>query len=134
MGMLTKEQRSYCMSRITSNNTKPELAFRKYIWAMGVRGYRLNSRLPGKPDLYFGRQKVAVFIDGCFWHKCPLDYIRPKSNNDYWDKKIARNVERDAETNKALSKRGVTVIRLWEHEIKKDLDGSYLRLESLLRH
>ncbi len=132
--MLTKEQRSYCMSRITSKNTKPELQFRRYLWAVGLRGYRLHSKLPGKPDIVFGSMKVAVFIDGCFWHKCPVDFVQPKSNNDYWDPKIARNVQRDAEVNKSLESQNYKVLRLWEHEIKKDLDGCYLRVASLLNN
>lgn len=133
MGMLTKEQRSYCMSRIASKNTKPEIIFRKYLWNVGVRGYRLHNKLPGKPDLYFGHRKTAVFIDGCFWHMCSTCFVKPKSNNEYWDKKLSRNVQRDKEVNKLLGEMNITVLRLWEHDIKKDLDGAYLKLINALQ-
>lgn len=132
MGMLTTEQRSYCMSRITSKNTKPELMFRKAVWGQGIRGYRLHAKLPGKPDLFFPKKRVAIFIDGCFWHHCPDCFVRPKSNNDYWDKKIERNTNRDVEVNKSLQNDSITVVRLWEHEVKKSLDKSLARVESVL--
>jgi DNA mismatch endonuclease (patch repair protein) len=128
MGHLTKEQRSYCMSRIRSKDTKPELIFRRYIWALGLRGYRLKKKLPGKPDLYFKHGNVAVFIDGCFWHKCPTCYIAPKSNTSYWDPKIERNQQRDIEVNKTLKRSSIKVLRFWEHDIKKDPDSCYLKL------
>src|SRR5579872_4444216 len=124
MGKLTNKQRSYCMSRITSRNTKPEIIFRKYLWSVGIRGYRLHSKLPGKPDMYFGRKRIAVFVDGCFWHMCPLDFVKPKSHNEYWDKKLNRNVERDKEVSKALNELNIRVVRFWEHDIKKNLDES----------
>src|SRR3990167_909880 len=94
MDVLNPEQRSYCMSRIKGKNTKPEVALRKALWGLGFR-YRIKSRLPGKPDIVFPALKVAIFVDGCFWHKCPEHYISPKTRVDFWEKKISGNVERD---------------------------------------
>jgi DNA mismatch endonuclease (patch repair protein) len=125
---LTKEQRSYCMSRIRAQNTLPEIKFRKFIWKKGTRGYRIKNKISGKPDLYFPRKKVAVFLDGCFWHKCPKCFVKPKSKNEYWDQKIENNMMRDKKINAKLRKEGITVIRIWEHDIKKDLDKCYLKL------
>lgn len=124
----SKKQRSYNMSRIKSRNTKPEIIFRKYVWSKGIRGYRVKNKTIGKPDLYFSKKKIAVFIDGCFWHKCPKCFVKPKSNNEYWDDKIKGNIERDKQVTKELKESGVIVIRLWEHEIKENIEKSFEKL------
>ena len=134
MDKITKEQRSQNMSRIKSSNTKAELLFRRYIWSQNVRGYRINTKIKGKPDLYFPRKKIAVFIDGCFWHKCPICFARPKSNNEYWDKKIENNVTRDKQVNKQLNSENISVIRFWEHEINRGISDCYLRLMDVYRN
>jgi len=118
------------MSQIRSSNTRIELKFRKFIWRNGLKGYRVKSDVIGKPDIYFSKQRVAVFIDGCFWHKCPIDFIRPKSENDYWDKKIKNNVARDKKINLELKKKKIKVLRFWEHEIANDIKKCYLVLET----
>lgn len=125
MDTLTKRQRSYCMSRIRRHNTGVEQKLRKFFWKKGIRGWRLKSKLPGKPDLYFPKSKIAVFIDGCFWHKCPKCFIKPKSRLDYWIKKIAGNVKRDASVNARLRKEKIFAIRFWEHEVNCNLDKCY---------
>ena len=117
--VLTPEQRSYCMSRIRGRDTKPELLLRTALWAAGLR-YRLANRLPGKPDIVFPGRRVAVFVDGCFWHGCPEHYKRPFSNTEFWDAKISGNRERDNRRTKELRKAGWKVIRIWDHEIKKN--------------
>lgn len=122
------------MSRIKSSNTKAELLFRRYIWSQNVRGYRINAKIKGKPDLYFPRKKIAVFIDGCFWHKCPICFARPKSNNEYWDKKIENNVTRDKQVNEQLNSENISVIRFWEHEVNRDISDCYLRLMDVYRN
>lgn len=122
MDNLTPAQRAKCMSLIKRKDTKAELVFRKAIWNKGIRGYRIDVNLPGRPDLFFSRYKLAVFIDGCFWHKCPKCFVKPKTNQNYWLPKIERNVERDRECEKELDKMGITVIRFWEHDVKKNLD------------
>ena len=115
MDILTKKQRSYCMSRVKGKNTKIETTFRHYVWAKGIKGYRVyNSKIFGKPDLYFSKKKIAVFIDGCFWHKCAKCDSVPKNNHAFWVKKLNGNRERDKTVTKKLSKNGVKVIRFWE--------------------
>jgi len=117
----SKEVRSRVMSKIRSKNTKPEILLRKCLWNLGYRGYRIHNKdLPGKPDIVFTKKKIAIFIDGCFWHKCPLDFQEPKSNKKYWMEKIQLNVERDKKINEDLQTGGWVVVRIWEHMIKKE--------------
>ncbi len=131
--VLTKEQRSYNMSRIRGRDTKTEIALRKLLYTKGLRGYRVNFKLPGKPDIVFTKYKIAVFIDGCFWHKCPKCFIEPETNKDFWMNKINSNVERDTEINDILTKRGWKVIRFWEHEINNNINKCYLDLYKELK-
>ena|ERR1035437_10943544 len=117
----TKEQRSYNMSRIRGSNTKPEIALRKRLWKKGYR-YRLKNRdIPGNPDISFRTMKIAVFVDGCFWHKCPDHFVQPENNRSFWLEKILSNVKRDTKVNRILSDQGWTVLRFWEHDIKKNI-------------
>lgn len=112
-------------------DTKPELAVRRALYAGGLR-YRVNYRpepsLRSTADIVFTRARVAVFIDGCFWHGCPEHYQRPGSNRDYWDPKIARNRERDAETVERLRESGWTVLRYWEHEPPEAVAASIVEI------
>ena len=110
---LTKKQRSYCMSRIRSRNTKPELKYKER-----VAGFIHQHKAFGNPDFINFRKKTAFFIDGCFWHRCPKHYIQPKSNKSYWIPKLNRNQTRDMEVNIAYKKSGWKVMRIWEHELK----------------
>jgi DNA mismatch endonuclease (patch repair protein) len=116
------------MSRIRSRDTKPELALRQALWAEGVRGWRVHARtLPGKPDLAFTRWRIAVFVDGCFWHGHP-DYFTPGKSGEYWDAKIARTQERDRLANEALVGAGWQVLRFWDFEVEQDLAGCVTRV------
>ena len=117
------------MSQIKNADTKPELIFRKHVWTEGMRGYRTKSKITGKPDLFFSKKKIAVFIDGCFWHKCSKCYIRPKSNLKYWDKKIGQNVTRDKTNTWLLQNQGIRVIRIWEHEVIEKPKKALARLK-----
>jgi len=108
------------MSRIRTKHTKAEIVLRKMLWSKGAR-YRLHQNMPGKPDLVFIKAKLAVFVDGCFWHCCPLHYTEPKTNAEFWRTKIDKNRIRDLETTAKLEALGWTVIRLWEHEIKEEV-------------
>lgn len=115
---LTPSERSERMSRIRARDTKPELALRKAIHALGLR-YRLGSRLSGKPDLVFPRHKAVVFVHGCFWHRhegCKVA-TTPKSNIDFWTDKFSRNVERDARVARELRAAGWRVFVAWECEL-----------------
>ena len=117
--MFTKKERSAIMSKIRSKDTKIEILFRKALWAEGVR-YRKNcSKCFGKPDIVIGKYKTVIFIDSCFWHKCPIHGYVPKSNLEYWTNKFERNKKRDKEVNKNYKDKGWNVIRVWEHDIKK---------------
>lgn len=125
--VMTPAQRSRCMSRIRGKNTKPEVKIRKALWRKGVR-YRIHYKLVGRPDIVFIRKRIAVFIDGCFWHGCPEHGVRPKSNADFWKKKIQKNIERDKIVNGKLIEEGWAVLRFWEHEIKADIDSVVARI------
>lgn len=107
------------MSTLARRDTAPELALRSALHAMGLR-YRLQVHVPGnrrrRMDVAFTRMKVAVFIDGCFWHGCPVHGTRPATNREWWDWKIQRNKDRDDDTNRLLAEHGWAVIRVWEHE------------------
>ncbi|GAB4100925.1 very short patch repair endonuclease [Sinomonas halotolerans] len=109
-----------------SRDTAPELSVRRAVHAMGLR-YRVAMRpekaLRRTADLVFTRARVAVFIDGCYWHGCPEHYIEPARNVDYWRPKIARNRERDAETTQLLTEAGWTVLRFWSHEDPAQVAG-----------
>ena len=113
----TKKQRSYNMSRIKSSKTKPELILKD---ALRGRYLRYQPKIYGKPDFASKKNKTVIFVDGCFWHKCPKCYREPKTNKDFWLPKIERNVERDKKVTKKLKSEGWDVIRIWEHEIKKN--------------
>lgn len=102
-------------------DTKPEVALRSELHRRGLRfrkdhPIRVEGRRPIRPDVVFTRARVAVFVDGCFWHGCPEHQVVPKSNPDYWIPKLRRNVERDREASAILAAAGWTVLRFWEHE------------------
>lgn len=118
---LTPQQRSYCMSRIRSKNTKPEIIVRKVIHSMGYR-FRLHRKdLPGKPDIVLPRLKKVIFVHGCFWHKhnCKYGRVKPKTNAEYWNKKRTATKIRDAEHRRKLKKLGWDVFIVWECETKR---------------
>lgn len=123
-GFYTTKKRSKIMGKIRSKNTKPELLFRKALWEKHIR-YRIdNKKLPGKPDVSIKKYKLAIFIDGEFWHGYDWDNrkLEIKSNRLFWIPKIERNMQRDRQVNQILSEMGYTVFRFWSNEILKDLD------------
>jgi len=130
--VLTQEQRKYNMSRIRAKNTGPEVKLRKLLTAYGIRGYRIHYNLPGKPDIVFTKKKIAIFIDGCFWHKCPVCFQEPETRKEFWMKKIQSNVDRDTKVNEQLKNDGWMVIRIWEHEIQKKPDTAIKKISDLL--
>ena len=116
----TKEVRSKNMSHIRSTNSKPEEIVRKYLFSQGFR-YRKNVRkLPGCPDIVLPKYKTVIFVNGCFWHKhdCPR-FVWPSSNQEYWEPKILRNVERDKQNTALVKESGWNIIVVWECELKK---------------
>lgn len=132
MDKLTKERRSWNMSRIRSNNTSIEIAVRKNLYSKGYR-YRLNYPLFGKPDLVFPNMKIAVFVNGCFWHShgCKLSTM-PSTNTEFWKKKLGSSKERDAVVERKLIAEGWIVERIWECEIENDLEQAVAPLIDLL--
>ncbi|MGY1771939.1 very short patch repair endonuclease [Blastococcus sp. SYSU D00813] len=104
------------MQRMPRRDTKPEVALRKELHARGLRFRKQFPSLPGRPDLAFTRARLAVFVDGCFWHSCPLHATRPKNNAAWWETKLAANVARDRRQDQELVDAGWTVVRIWEHE------------------
>src|ERR1700759_1956636 len=101
MDVLTATQRSYCMSQIRGRNTKPEVRLRRALWSRGFR-YRLNSRVTGRPDIVLTKHRLAIFVDGCFWHGCPAHGVRPRTNADFWKQKLKKNALRDKKVNALL--------------------------------
>ena len=130
--VMTREQRSHCMSRIRGKDTVPEMTLRRALWARGLR-YRLHYRITGRPDIVFPGQKTAIFIDGCFWHGCPAHRTHPKNNADFWRTKIENNIARDADVTKILEAEGWTVLRFWEHQIKLELSSIVDRILLVLK-
>jgi DNA mismatch endonuclease (patch repair protein) len=126
--VLTKEQRSYNMSRIRSKNTKSEIKLRRLLRQKGIFSYRLHFEVNGKPDIVFPKKKIAVFVDGCFWHKCPIHFVEPHTRKDFWTKKIEANVLRDKKVNEQLKEEGWTVLRFWEHEVNEIPDEVISRI------
>lgn len=111
------------MSRIRGSDTKPEVRLRKALWDQGFRYTKNNKDIPGKPDLAFRGRKLVIFIDGCFWHRCPKHYNKPTSNAEFWEKKIQSNTARDKKVNQLLKAQGWAVIRIWEHDVRSDFDN-----------
>ena len=116
---ITRKHRSWNMSQIRGSDTKPEIAVRSYLHRNGLRFRIHDKKLPGKPDIALKKYNTAIFIDGCFWHKCPSCYKPPSSNRKFWTEKIERNVRRDRRINSGLRKNGWVVLRIWEHFVKK---------------
>jgi len=124
-GFNTTRVRSDTMKRIKSKNTKPELILRQYLWRKGVRYRLLNNDIIGKPDLTIRKSKIAIFIDGEFWHGYNWAAKRQKivSNREYWISKIEKNIERDNKVNHILTQSGWVVIRFWGEEISSNIES-----------
>ncbi len=104
------------MKRMPRKDSVPEIRLRRALHALGLR-FRVNLKgLPGTPDIAFTRAKIAVFVDGCFWHRCPEHGVLPKANRDWWREKLDRNVSRDRLKDEQLVSLGWTVVHVWEHE------------------
>lgn len=137
MDKMSKEQRYRCMSAIKSKDTKPELIVRKFLFSRGFR-YRLNHpRLPGHPDLVLRKYRTVIFVNGCFWHGhegCD-NYTLPKTNTDFWQKKITRNRNRDTAEQQRLAAMGWHCITVWECQLKPKVRQQTLdALEHTLCH
>jgi DNA mismatch endonuclease, patch repair protein len=120
-----KESTSRIMSAIKRKDTKPELILRKELWKNGLKGYRLNwKKLHGSPDIIFPGKKIAIFVNGCFWHRCPhCNPLIPKSHSGFWEIKFKRNTERDKINYNLLRNEGWKVFVIWECEIYAKVDN-----------
>jgi DNA mismatch endonuclease, patch repair protein len=125
--------RSEQMSRIRGRDTEPERRLRSDLWAAGLR-YRIHAATPvGRPDVVFPNRHLAVFIDGCFWHGCPLHYVRPGNRGEVWAAKLRTNVERDRRQTLELESLEWRVLRVWEHEIYEEAQAVVQRVREALR-
>ena len=115
--VFTKEKRSWVMSRIKSTETKIEKRLETVLKKNNVR-FKKYPQIFGKPD-FLVNNKIVIFVDGCFWHKCPKHYNKPKTRGKFWISKIQSNVKRDKKVLHKLRKEGYTVLRFWEHDIEK---------------
>lgn len=133
MDCVTPETRSRVMAQVRSKgNRSTEWRLRACLIRAGIRGWKLNpTDLLGKPDFVFWEQRLALFVDGCYWHGCPKCYRRPSSNREYWDAKVARNRNRDVKTTAQLKRDGWRVMRIWEHQLSA-LDSVLKNINSLL--
>jgi DNA mismatch endonuclease (patch repair protein) len=134
--IFTKAKRSEVMSLIRSRgNRGTELRLITLMRAHGITGWRRNQRVFGRPDFVFQKCKLALFVDGCFWHGCPIHGTKPRTNAAFWRKKIARNQERDREVTRALRKAGWRVTRIWEHDLtRKNERRLAARMRMLLKN
>jgi DNA mismatch endonuclease (patch repair protein) len=128
-----KTKRSEVMSLIRGKgNKETEHALMTLLKQNRITGWRRHLPLPGKPDFAFPKHKVAVFVDGCFWHGCPKCYTRPKTNRKFWDKKRKDNLARDKRVNLQLRRQGWKVIRIWQHALKKSPEACLKRIRSVI--
>lgn len=125
---------SKVMSSNKGKDTQPELILRRALRAEGIRGYRLHwKKVPGRPDISFPGKKLAIFVNGCFWHRCPVcDLPLPKSNIGFWVEKFSRNKERDKKKIHQLESSGWSVITIWECQIRNNVLDCVKKVENLL--
>ncbi|HZT83272.1 MAG TPA: very short patch repair endonuclease [Gemmataceae bacterium] len=129
----SREQRSRNMSRIRKfGNASTELRLLRLLRAGGITGWRRHLDLPGRPDFTFPRERVVVFVDGCFWHRCPRCNWKPASNTAYWTAKLARNVAKDREADRQLQRTGWRVLRIWEHALREQPNRVMARIRRAL--
>lgn len=121
MDTVDRKTRSRVMAAVKSKgNRSTERRFRSMLIRSKFRGWRIHGRdLPGTPDFIFDNAKLAIFIDGCFWHGCPTCYRRPNSEQEYWDAKLKRNITRDKRISAKLRRAGWSVVRIWEHSLSE---------------
>lgn len=127
--VFTKEKRSWVMSRIRGKNTKMENLFARELRKAKIK-FKRYPRIYGSPD-FLVNENIVVFVDGCFWHKCPIHYKEPKTKRKFWVSKIEENIKRDKKVDKKLKGEGYKVIRFWEHEIEHDIKKCVKRLNNL---
>lgn len=132
---LSPERRSWNMSRIKGQDTKPEMKVRSYLFRQGFRFRKNDKRYPGKPDIVLPMYKTVVFVHGCFWHRHPgcKDATTPKTRTEFWMEKLSKNVANDRKNVDALKELGFKVIIVWECEIEKEFASTMDRLVSMIK-
>ena len=131
MDRITPEQRSKVMSSIRAKSRVEDKVAHE-LFTRGLRYRRNNRKLLGTPDISIQKYKVVIFIDSCFWHSCPIHGNRPKTNTEYWEKKLDRNIEKAKEVNAYYEAHGWHIMRVWEHELKEDYEGTIGRIEAFI--
>ena len=128
------EGTSKVMSANKAKNTKPELLLRKALWHEGIKGYRLNwKKVPGRPDIAFPGKKIAIFVNGCYWHRCPkCNLSLPKTNTEFWKDKFDKNVKRDRKKSDELLSLDWVVLVFWECDIKSNFSNSIQKIKKVL--
>lgn len=132
MDRITPEQRSKVTSSIRAKSHLEDQVAHE-LFKRGLRYRRNNRKLLGTPDISIQKYKVVIFIDSCFWHSWPRHGNRPKSNVEFWNKKLDRNVEKAKEVNAYYEAHGWHIMRVWEHELKEDYEGTIGRIEAFIR-
>ena len=131
---LSKTARSLLMAEIKGRyNKSTEIKLVQLLRSSRIKGWRRHLKLPGNPDFTFRKERVCIFVDGCFWHGCPKHYHLPKSNVEFWKEKIKKNRERDARINKELKEKGYAVVRIWECEMR-EADKVLKKIQKALRN
>ena len=131
--VFTKAKRSQVMSRIRGHGNKDtELALMKHFRRHRITGWRRRQPVFGKPDFVFRQQRLALFVDGCFWHACPKHSKLPANNRPFWKKKMAANQARDRRVNRTLRQGGWRVVRIWEHDLVKRGEACIRRIQAAL--
>ena len=126
---VSEQQRSYIMSQVGQKNTAPEKKLRELLYTHGLRGYRVNfEKLPGRPDIAFTKYKLAIFVDGCFWHGCSCRPTKPETNKKFWEEKFKDNRKRDRKVDRQLKEMDYSVLRFWEHEIDGELTTCFSKI------
>jgi len=130
--VVTPEKRSQMMAGIRGRgNRGTELALVRLLREHGLTGWRRHYPVMGRPDFVFRRQRIAIFVDGCFWHQCPKCSNMPGNNRDFWEKKLGSNVRRDRLVTATLEDKGWAVVRIWEHELRRP-DAVVARIRATL--
>ncbi len=118
----TKEQRHKNMQAVKNKNTKLENVVMTYLWKQGYRFRKNVIDLKGKPDISIKKYKLVIFIDSCFWHKCPIHYKTPSTNSKFWENKILNNQKRDFLITEYYKTKNWNILRIWEHELKDNFE------------
>lgn len=129
---LTPEQRSRAMRAVKSSNTSLERLMSSLLWARGYRFRRNVTSIAGKPDFALKGRKIAIFVDSCFWHSCPLHGRVPADITGYWASKLEANAARDARVTRELEEDGWTVVRVWEHDLHDSVDEVIAQVDALM--